>query len=156
MPIKKYISAEEALLKLQSYCAFQERCHEEVRSKLLSLNIYGETLESIIVQLIEDDFLNELRYSKAFAGGKFRIKKWGKQKIIRALKQKKISDYCINKAIQSEIPTSDYLETLSLIIDKKRITLKEKDAFVVYKKLVNFAMNKGYEFDVIKKIMNSQ
>jgi regulatory protein len=66
--------------KLRHYCAYQERCHEEVRTKLLSLKIYGSDLEEIINKLIEDDFLNEERFAKAYAGGKFRIKKWGRER----------------------------------------------------------------------------
>ena len=70
-----YVSKDDALKKLQRYCVYQERCHQEVRQKLLDLGIYGDDLEDIIVELIEDNFLNELRFAQMYAGGKFRIKK---------------------------------------------------------------------------------
>jgi regulatory protein len=104
---KKYISKDDALLKLQAYCAYQDRCHSEVRSKLLDLGIYGDDLEDIIVALIEDNFLNEERYARSYARGKFRIKQWGRLRIRRELKFRKISDYCIRKAME-EIDENDY------------------------------------------------
>ena len=99
------------LNKLRHYCAYQERCHEEVRTKLLSLKVYGDGLEEIINQLISEDFLNEERFAKAYAGGKFRMKKWGRGKIIQGLKARKISDYCIKQGM-SEIPEEDYQKFL--------------------------------------------
>ncbi|MBK8342084.1 MAG: RecX family transcriptional regulator [Bacteroidetes bacterium] len=115
---------DAALNKLRHYCAYQERCHEEVRTKLLSLKIYGEGLEAIINKLIEDDFLNEERFAKAYAGGKFRMKKWGRGKIVQGLKLRKISDYCIKKAML-EIDESDYQKTLAALV---KAALKKYDA----------------------------
>lgn len=153
MSKKKYLSSEDALRKLQAYCAFQERCHEEVRSKLISLGVFGERLETVIVQLIEDDFLNEMRFSIAYTGGKFRIKKWGKIKISLALKRKKISEYCIRKAIESEIPDAAYHTTLKGLLLKKKQFIKEKEPFLVRKKLIHHAQQKGYEYAVIDLII---
>ncbi len=143
--MKKYISTDEALVKLQKYCAFQERCHKEVRSKLLNLNIFGDDLESIISTLIESGFLNEMRYATAFVRGKFKIKKWGKFKITRELKKNQISEYCIKKALESEIPYEDYLATLEDILKKKNKTLREKNSFKRTQKLAKFAESKGFE-----------
>ena len=109
--MKKYISQQEALISLQKYCAYQERCHREVRTKLLSLGIYGEHLEEIIGNLIEEDYLNELRFAKTYARGKFRMKAWGRIKIIQSLKQKGITDYCIKEAMK-EINIDDYKDCL--------------------------------------------
>jgi regulatory protein len=147
--MKKYISTDEALTKLQKYCAFQERCHKEVRSKLLNLNIFGDDLDSIISDLIENGFLNEMRYATAFVRGKFKIKKWGKFKIIRELKKNQISEYCIEKAIESELPYDDYLTTLEDILKKKNKTLKEKNPFTRNQKLAKFATGKGFESPLI-------
>jgi len=150
---KKYLSTEEALRKLQAYCAFQERCHEEVRTKLIHLNVFGDRLESIIAQLIEDDFLNELRFSKAYVGGKFRIKKWGKIKISLALKRKKISEYCIRKALESEINDEDYKKTLQGILQKKKPLINDKNDFIIRNKLIQHARQKGYEYPIIEQVL---
>ena len=91
---KKYISPEDALAKLQRYCAYQDRCHQEVRTKLIDLGVFGDTLEEIITDLIKDNFLNEERFARSYARGKFRMRKWGRIKIRQELKLRKISDYC--------------------------------------------------------------
>jgi len=153
--MKKHLSYEEALSKLQAYCAYQERCHKEVRSKLLDLGIYGLDLDSIISDLIEDNFLNELRYAIAFAGGKFRIKKWGKFRIIRALRWNKVSEYCIKKAIKSELPDDDYIKTLREVIEKKNRLLHESNKFKRKQKLAKHANEKGFESHLIWEIINS-
>ena len=83
---------DEAFSKLLKYCSYQERCHEEVRAKLISLKVYGNDLDNIITRLIEHNFLNEERFAKTYAGSKFRQMQWGKTKITYQLKFKKISD----------------------------------------------------------------
>ena len=145
---------DKALAKLQSYCAYQERCHKEVRQKLLDLGIYGDDLDEIIATLIEDNFLNEQRYAIAFAGGKFRVKQWGKYRITRALKQNNISAYCIKKAIESEIEYEDYIATLDAIIEKRNRLLKEKNPFRRRQKIAQYALDKGFESSLIWERIN--
>ncbi len=156
MKSRKYISTEQALAKLQRYCVYQDRCHKEVRSKLLDLGIYGEDLEFVIVELIKDNFLNEERYACSFARGKHRIKKWGRVKIRQELWKRNISDYCMKKAMQ-EIEEEDYLETLEQLLTKKAALLREKDIFKKRTKLANYAIQKGYEsqliWESIKKVL---
>lgn len=151
---KTHLSYEEALQKLQKYCAYQERCQQEVRNKLIEYGVYGDDLESIIADLISDNFLNEERFAKVFAGGKFRIKKWGKKKIIQELKAKKISEYCIKKAIQTEITEADYLLTLSEVLNKKAKLLSESDKFKKNQKLAQYAIGRGFETELIWDCLN--
>lgn len=152
--MKKHLSYEQARAKLQAYCAYQERCHKEVRSKILDLGIYGDDVDAIIADLIEDNFLNEQRYAIAFAGGKFRIKKWGKNRIIHALKQMQISNYCIKKAIQSEFPEEAYQATLLQVIQKKDQLLKEKNRFRRKQKLAKHTIEKGFESHLVWEALN--
>ena len=86
---KKYLSYDEGLAKLQAFCAYQERCHQEVRQKILDLGIYGDDIDQIIGALIEDNFLNELRFATVYVGGKFRIKKWGVSRLSESSNAKK-------------------------------------------------------------------
>ena len=102
------------LLKAASYCAYQERCHNEVRNKLADWGVYGLEADQVILQLIELNYLNEERFAVAFAGGKFRVKQWGRLKIKRELKVRGVSDYCIQMAFK-EIDADDYFETLKVL-----------------------------------------
>ncbi len=151
---KKYIGKAQGLKKLQRYCAYQDRCHKEVRKKIMDLGIYGDDLENIIVDLIEDNFLNEERFAKSYAGGKFRVKKWGKVRIKRELKQRNISTYCIKKGLQ-EIDPDDYWETLLTVIKKKNKTLKIKSEYIRKNRLALHALEKGYEIPLIWEAINS-
>ncbi len=142
-----------ALIKMQSWCAYQERCQKDVRDKLYELGMWTEAVENIIARLIEDNFLNEERFSVAYARGKFVIKKWGRIKIKQELKQKRVGDYCLKKALQ-QIDETEYLETLKKILDAKRKLIKEKSPIKLNYKLMNYALSKGYEKDIVFDILN--
>lgn len=149
---KKYIDTNTALLKMQNFCAYQERSHVEARTKLIDLGIYGDPLEEIISSLIADNFLNEERFAKAFAHGKFNIKKWGKVRIKLELKKRKISDYSIKKAL-AEIHYDDYIKTLQEIIVKKNALIDETDDFKRHQKLFQYALQKGFEIELIQQAL---
>ena len=148
MEFKKNLTPNQALLKAASYCAYQERCHDEVMEKLSEWGIYGEDAGNILLKLIEQNYLNEERFAKAFAGGKFRVKHWGRIKINQELKFRKISDFCIRMAMK-EINEDDYLETLKKLATEKYGSLKEKNPLIKKNKTATFLMSKGYEPDLI-------
>ena len=147
-PAKKYLSKEDALAKLQRYCAYQERCHREVRSKLLDLGIYGDDLEEIIANLIQDNFLNEERYARSFARGKFRMKQWGRNRIRQELKMREVSDYCIRKAME-EISEKEYLTMLQQILKKRASLITEENDFIKKSKLAQYATSRGFEAELV-------
>lgn len=148
---RKYLTKEQALQKAKHYCAYQERCHSEVKEKLYSLGLWKKDVEEIISQLIEENYLNEERYTIAFAGGKFRMKHWGRIKIKYELQQKKISAYCINKAMK-EISEEDYQKTFSKLAKIKWSTLKsEKNIFIKKRKTQDYLMQKGFEYELINE-----
>lgn len=151
-PSKKWISKFDALAKLQRYCAYQDRCHQEVRKKLYDLGMYGDELEEIIVQLIEEKFLDEERFSRSYVRGKFRINKWGKVRIKQELKRRNISDYCIRKGME-EINEDAYLEQAKEVIQNKNKLLKESDAFKRRNKLASYAIRRGYESELVWSIV---
>ncbi len=147
---------EVALQKIKSYCAYQERSHQQVRYKLIELEVYGDDLEEMISILIAENYLNEERFARSIARGKFRFKQWGRQKINYALKQEKISAYCIRQAM-TEIDEDEYLKTLDSLADKKLSTLKsEKNKFIKMTKLRNYLMQKGYESEYIREILQQK
>jgi regulatory protein len=152
-PKKKYFTSSQALERSKKYCAYQERSQQEVRHKLLQLGQYGNDLENIIVKLIEEGFLNEERYAMAFARGKYKMKSWGRNKIIQQLKSKGISEYCINKAMQ-QISKDDYKLTLLKTFKKKAATLKNLNSFAHKQKLSSFLIRKGYEPEMVWEAIN--
>src|ERR1041384_7614127 len=113
--LKKKLSLEQAYQKLKHYCAYQERCHSEVKEKLYQLGIRKKDHDEIIAALIEENYLNEERFAISFAGGKFRMKQWGRLKIKQALKQRQVSEYCIKKALK-EIDEKTYRKTLEKLL----------------------------------------
>lgn len=143
-----HLTYNEALGKAQNFCAYQERCQKEVREKLNSWAVYGDEREQIIVDLIQGKYLNEERFAKAFAGGKFRVKKWGRVKIVRELRQRDISDYCIKQGL-AEIDEGHYLETLQSLLQKKNALLKDKNQFTRKSKLAKYLIGKGYESNLV-------
>jgi regulatory protein len=154
MPEKKSLTKEQALQKLRHYCGYQERCHSETREKLYDLGVRKTDQDEIISTLIEEGYLNEERFAIAFAGGKFRVKKWGKTKIRYELKQRQVTEYCIKKALK-EINETDYLKTLKKIYKEKWASLKgETNSFVKARKTVDHLLQKGYERELIMNIVN--
>jgi regulatory protein len=137
------------------YCKYQERCHSEVRNKLYELGFTPKEVEQQLTELIETGVLNEERFAKAYAGGKFRMKQWGREKIKQQLKLRKISDYCIKKAM-TEIPGDDYEKTLNKIASKKAEEIKKDRSILSRKsKMYRYLVQKGYERDLVTDIINS-
>ena len=148
MTVKKYSNVQEILEKMQSYCSYQERCHRDVEQKLRSFALIPEAHEIILLNLIKNGFLNEERFSKSYARGKFRIKKWGKQRIIRELKSRNISEYNINKALM-EIDAGDYLAVFEESAHKKLDSLTEKNRNKKRKKLADYLLYHGWESNLV-------
>lgn len=134
--------------KIQAYCAYQERCHMEVTMKLKSWGLIQEAIDLLIVELIQFNFLNEERYARSFARGKFRIKKWGKIKIRMALKKRDIKFKCIDLSML-EIDDKTYFNTLKELLQKKNETVKETNSYKRKMKLTNYLVSRGYEYDLI-------
>lgn len=144
-----YIGEDAAREKIRHYCAYQERCHSEVKQKLFDFGLYPEQVAELLAELIQENYLNEERFAVQFAGGRFRMKQWGRQKIRYALKAKGISDYCIRLALQS-IPGDAYEQTLEKLAAAKWHSLrKETQAFARQQKLRNYLLQRGFEQDLI-------
>jgi regulatory protein len=142
----KTLNPVQAKERIERYCAYQERSHQEVRNKLYSFGLYRDDVDQILSNLITDGFLNEERFAKAFAGGKFRMKKWGRIKITRALEGKGLSQNCIRIGLR-EIPEDDYLTTLRRLLEEKLLLLDQENIYITRDKLAKFVIQKGYEPD---------
>ena len=155
MVFKKYLTKEQALQKAKHYCGYQERSHKEVKEKLYALGLYKQQVEECIAQLIEENYLNEERFAQLFAGGKFRMKQWGRVKIKYELKQKNVSEYCIKTGLK-EIDEADYEKTLEKLAQEKWGAVKsEKNVFIKLRKTQDYLMQKGYEHELIKQVLQN-
>ena len=139
---------KEALQKLEHFCAYQERCHAEVVSKLYSLKMTSDESDNIIVQLIEGNFLNETRFACSFARGKHRIKQWGKIRIVNELKAKHISSTNITMALK-EIDPEEYETTFNQLAERCWNSIQEKNTLKKRKKFCDYMLRRGYESNFV-------
>jgi regulatory protein len=150
MLLKKNLTPQQALQKAKHYCGFQERCHNEVKEKLYSFGLKKYEVEILISQLIEEDYLNEQRFAEQFAGGKFRMKQWGKVKIVYELKQKRISETVIKKSLKA-IDEEDYQKTLQKLLKIKWNALSGEQYITRQAKTTSYLLQKGYEINLISE-----
>jgi regulatory protein len=147
-PSKKTYTVQEATKKLEHYCAYQERCHQEVRQKLETMHMIPEAIDVIVVHLLEHNFLNEERFAKTFVSGKFRIKAWGRRRLTFELKKKDISKVNINQAL-AVISNEEYNEIFNDLAEKKANSIKEPNVFKKRKKFIDYFLYRGWESHLV-------
>ncbi len=152
-PPKKTYTVEEALVKLQKYCSYQDRCHKEVDQKLKEMQMIPQASEQIIWKLIEGNFLNEERFAMAYVRGKFRIKKWGKRRLVSELKKRQISKYIINKAL-NQISEDDYKATFETLAERKATSIFGSSKLKKKKKLADYLLYRGWEPHLVYEKVN--
>ena len=150
---RKSYNLEQALSRLQRYCAYQDRCHIEVERKLTEMRMIPQAKEQIIMSLIEDDYLNEERFALAFVKGKFRIKKWGRIRLKAELKKRKISKYLIKSALE-QISEKDYLFTFEKLANRKANSIKADSILLKKKKLADYLIYRGWESSLVNNKVN--
>lgn len=149
---QKVFTVDEIQKKLEYYCVYQDRCHQEVEKKLTEYRVIPEARELILLHLMQHNFLNEERFSKSFARGKFRIKKWGKRRIVQELKMRRISDYNIKSGLK-EIDSDEYITTLEKVAKIKNESIKESNSFKRNQKLYQYLYSRGYESNLIQEVI---
>ena len=149
---RKRLTPSEALGRMYRYCAYQERSHSEAKSRLYEFGLSRDEVDELLTRLITEGFLNEERFAKAFAGGKFRIKKWGRIKIVNELEGRGLTANCIRAGLK-EIDDEDYIDTLRDVLRKKSEVLPNENEFVFRDKLSKYAIQKGYEPDLVWKLI---
>ena len=146
-------TVDQAMKKLEYYCSYQERCHQEVEKKLREMNLIPEAQEKIILHLLKHDFLNEERFAKSFTSGKLKIKKWGRRRLIRELKFRGISKYNIDSALK-EIDETEYLNTFHELAEARFRSIKESNPLKKKKKLLDYLQYRGWETHLIFNKLN--
>jgi len=147
-PPKKTYTVQEATKKLEHYCAYQERCHQEVRQKLQSMHMIPEAIDVIVVHLLKHNYLNEERFAKTFVRGKFRIKKWGRCRLTQELKKKDIGKINITQAI-SEISETEYIEVFNDLAEKKHKQLTSGTKLQKKRKFIDYLLYRGWETHLV-------
>lgn len=153
MNLQKTYSVDEAQIKLEYYCAYQERCHKEVVEKLQVMRMIPDAIDIIVVHLIKHNFLNEARFARTFVSGKFRIKKWGRYRLTLELKKKNISKVNL-KAALDEISEDEYLEVFNALAEKKFDSILETNVFKKKKKLIDYLLYRGWESHLVYEKAN--
>ena len=146
------LTEEQIMQKLESFCAYRERCESEIKQKMYALQVPTSDYETYLNHLKENNFFNEERFANAFAYGKNAIKKWGRKKIAMELQSKNIDTQKINQSLL-HIDEGMYLLKLEDILAKKSKAIKETDAYKKKQKLIQFAMQKGYEYEIISEAL---
>ena len=149
----KTYTVEEARQKLQNYCSYQDRSHQEVQQKLSGMRMIPEAIDQIIVHLLEHNFLNEERFAKTYVSGKFRIKKWGRRRLTLELKKKGICKFNINQAL-NEINAVEYIETFNALAEKRINYIKEINKLKKKKKLADYLLYRGWESHLVYEKVN--
>lgn len=145
----KTYTVEEATKRMERYCAYQERCHKEVHQKLYEMRMIPEAVDMIMNHLLQHNFLNETRFAQAFARGRFRVKKWGKTRIVKELKFRDISRFNIQIALK-EIPDSEYYKTFEELAEKRLQQLNsEKDLQKKRKKFSDYMFYRGWDSELV-------
>ena len=156
--MKDVFSIKEAIQKIEFFCSYQERSHEEVVSKLRAMKMYSDEIDQIMVHLISENFLNEERFACSFARGKHRIKHWGKIRITNELKFRNISQTLINTALK-EITPEEYLETFHTLAERNWESIREKNSLKKRKKFCDYMLRRGFEsnlvYDKVKELESS-
>ena len=146
---------QEIIIKARKYCDYQERSQQELRDKLYEWGLHKKEVELCITLMIEEGYMNEERFAIAYAGGKFRIKQWGRIKIKLALKQKRVSDYCIRKAL-NEIDENEYFKTMEKSIAQYSKKVTEKNPMKKRYKVAQYIIGKGFEPDLVWEILKQE
>ena len=151
---QKKLTLAEAKFKAEHFCAYQERCHQEVEAKLKEWLVFGDWAAEVILYLIEQNFLNEERFAKAYAGGKFRTQHWGRMKIKNELKKREISAYCMQLGMK-EIDEDDCLKVLAQIASKKKKEIKAKSDWERNNKVSIYLIGRGFEPELVWATLRS-
>lgn len=137
-----------------AYCAYQERCIWEARRKMSEKQVADEDQQKVLDYLIQEQYIDEERYARAFARGKFNLKKWGRNRITLELRMRKIPESLIQKGI-AEIDPVSYYDTLLEQTERRWEREKETETFKKRFKVVGYLMQKGFEKDLIEEALES-
>lgn len=153
--MRNVLTLKELKTRMERFCAYQERCHMEVKTKLHQIGAFRDDSDAVISHLIQNDYLNETRFAMLYVRSKFSIKKWGKKRIINELKLRKITSYNIDKAL-AQISEKNYHMTFDTLAEKRWDQLKKNKESLSQrkKKWIKYLQYRGWENDLIFQELN--
>ena len=151
---KKRLTKELVLQKLRFYCRYQQRCESEIKDKLFELGINKKDHDALVNELVKENCVSDDRFAQAFVRGRFKLKQWGRRKIQKGLKEKRVSDEIALKALD-QINKKEYLAVLNKLAKERHASLKNEQYLVRKKKTMDYLMQKGYEVDLIKEVVKN-
>jgi regulatory protein len=151
---KKRLTKEQVLQKLRFYCRYQQRCQSEIKEKLFELGVNKKDHDELLTELVKENCLNDERFAVAFTSGRFKLKQWGRKKIQKGLREKRVSDEIVQKALE-QINTKEYMAILNKLAKERYAALKHEQHLVRKKKTMDYLIRKGYELDLVRKAINN-
>jgi len=151
---KQRLTKEQALQKLRFYCRYQQRCQSEIKEKLFELGVPNKDHNDLIIELTKENRVSDERFAEAFVTGRFKMKQWGRKKIQKGLKGKRVSDEIVQKAL-GQINAKEYITILNKLAKEKYASLKHEQYLVRKKKTMDYLLQKGYEVDLVRNAINN-
>ena len=151
--MKKETTEQEAYLQLASLCAQAEHCQHEMREKMRRWGLDEMAQERVISRLTKERYIDDERYARAFVNDKIRYNKWGRRKVQQALWLKHIDDD-IQQRVLDGIDEKEYVDILRQLLKQKRKTTKAENDYELNRKLVRFALSRGFDFSIIRQCMD--
>lgn len=151
---KKPISEEKVLWRLAEQCSRCEHSTGEVDQKMRQWGLTAAEREHIIDRLVEEKYVDNERFCRAFVSDKIRFDKWGRRKIETALYKKGVGRDVFDPILDA-VDNEKYVETLRELLAMKRRTTKAESEYELNGKLIKYAMSRGYTYDVIRKCIDS-
>jgi regulatory protein len=151
---KKRLTKEQVLQKLRFYCRYQQRCQSELKEKLFVLGINKKDHDELLEELLKENCVSDEKFAVAFVSGRFKMKQWGRRKIQKGLKEKRVSEEIAQRALE-QINKKEYMAMLNKLAKERYVSLKHEQYLVRKKKTMDYLMQKGYEVDLIKDVINN-
>ena len=151
--MSKEKTEQEAYLQLAAMCAQAEHCEQEMRDKMKRWGVEPDAQDRVVARLVNERYIDNERYTRAFVKDKIRYNKWGRRKVMQALWMKRIDDD-IQRSVLDEIDDKEYIDVLVPLLKQKRKTIKAKSDYELNQKLVRFALSRGFDFSIIRQCMD--
>lgn len=152
--MKKIITKERALERLESLCGRSEQCEFEINRKLINWGISLSDRREIIASLIENKYLDNSRYARSFTNDKAKFSSWGPYKIKMELLKRHIESKYIVQALEGINPLIWKEGLLKSAKAKLRnIDLIEEEVLKNKQKILRYLLNRGYSLSSSSKVI---
>ena len=125
-------------------CARSEQAPGDIREKLVKWGLTPGEAGQVLARLIEQGYIDERRYARAFVNDRFRFNGWGRIKIAHQLRLKGISSDLIDEAM-TVIDEEQYRERLLELLRAKWRDVSNREPRAAWAAMMRFAASRGFE-----------